>query len=75
MIDGLVSRLLENYVYDYLENFDKQNIKISLLAGKVELNNLELNQKIIENFPFPVKLKYGRVGSIVIRLPSIMDLL
>ena len=74
MIEGLVSQVLNRYLYDYLLNFDKENLKISILSGKINLTNLELNDKMLQNVPIPLNLKYGRIGDITIELPSILEL-
>ncbi len=74
MIEALVSEVLNRYLYDYLLNFDKENLKISLLSGKINLKNLVLNDKMLQNVPIPLNLKYGRIGDITIELPSILEL-
>jgi len=74
MIEGIVSYVLSTYLYDYLMNFDKDNLKISLLSGKINLRNLILNDKLLQNVPIPLNLKYGRIGSIDIELPSLFEL-
>ncbi|CDW72111.1 UNKNOWN [Stylonychia lemnae] len=74
MIEGLVTKVLKQYLYSYLQNFDSSNLKISLLRGRVDLKDLELNDKLLKNLPFPLKLKYGRIGSISIELPSFLQL-
>ena len=47
MIEGMVSYVLNTYLYDYLMNFDKENLKISILSGKINLKNLILNDKLL----------------------------
>ena len=74
MIEGLLMRFLDNYIAKYLDDFDRSNISISLLKGKVSLSNLKLSNKILDNIPFPVKMKYGRVGSIKINVPSFLHI-
>lgn len=71
MLEELITRLLKDYLIDYLDNFDKNSLNISLLKGSVSLQNLQLNTKILDNVPIPLKLKYGRIGSIKIELPSV----
>jgi len=71
MLEELITRLLKDYLIDYLDNFDKDSININLLKGHVVLQNLQLNSKILDNLPIPLKLKYGRIGKVLVELPSI----
>ena len=72
MIEGLVTRILNRYLIEYLDNFNKDNLNISLLSGKIELEKLELNSRILDNIGFPLKMKYGRIGKISIILPPLL---
>jgi vacuolar protein sorting-associated protein 13A/C len=72
MIEGLVTRILEKYLIDYLENFDKTQLNISLLRGKIVLENLVLNEKLLRGIYLPLKFKYGRIRKIEINLPSLL---
>ena len=74
MIEGLVTRILNRYLIDYLDNFDKDHLSISLLSGKIQLEKLELNSKILDNIGFPLKMKYGRIGKILIKLPPLLQI-
>ena len=40
MFEDLVSSLLSKYLGDYLEGLSKQDLKLSLWKGDVELKNL-----------------------------------
>jgi hypothetical protein len=49
MIEGLIVRALERFLVAFLEDFDKNILNISFLKGKIKLQNLKLNNKILEN--------------------------
>lgn len=74
MLEELITRLLKDHLIDYLDNFDKNSLNISFLKGQVSLQNLQLNNKVLDNIPFPLKMKYGRIGKILIELPSVWQL-
>jgi hypothetical protein len=74
MLEDLITRLLKDYLIDYLDNFDKNSLNISLFKGVISLQNLQLNSKILDNLPIPLQLKYGRIGKIEIKLPSVWAL-
>ncbi len=62
MIKDFMTGLIKQYVADYLDNFDARQIDFSLLKGLIKLEKLQLNNKILDNSPMPLKLKYGRIG-------------
>ena len=74
MLEDLITRLLRDHLIDYLDNFDRNSLSISLLKGVIELRDLQLNNKILDNLPIPLKMKYGRIGLIHITLPSVWQL-
>ena len=74
MLEELITRLLKDHLIDYLDNFDKDTLTISLLKGQVSLLNLQLNSKILDNLPMPLKLKYGRIGKVLVELPSLWQM-
>jgi hypothetical protein len=45
-----------------------------MLKGALELNRLQLNSKILDDVPMPLKLKYGRIGQVRIQLPSLLNM-
>ena len=47
---------------------------ISFMKGRVLLENLQLNNKILDGLPVPLKMKYGRIGRIEIKLPSLFEI-
>jgi hypothetical protein len=49
-----------------------RQLNFSLWKGALELNRLQLNSKILDNSPLPLKLKYGRIGQVRIELPSLL---
>jgi len=74
IINNYLTGLVRTYVADYLDNFDMKQLNFSLWKGALELNRLQLNSKILDNSPLPLKLKYGRIGQVRIELPSLLKL-
>lgn len=72
MLEGLIVRCLQTYIGMYLDDFDASNLNISVLKGKIHLTNLKINNKLLDNIPFPLKMKYGRIGKIEIEVPSLL---
>lgn len=74
MFEGLITSFLEGYINDYLEDFDKSNMIIDFYRGVVHLKDITLKNKILDNLNFPVKMKYGKIGLIEIRIPSFINI-
>lgn len=55
MFEDLVSNLLSTYLGDYLEGLTKDDLKISLWKGDVELRNLVMLFQLINNRGFEQK--------------------
>ena len=72
IINNYLTGLVRTYVADYLDNFDMKQLNLSLWKGALELNRLQLNSKILDNSPLPLKLKYGRIGQVQIDLPNLL---
>ncbi len=72
IVQEYISSILRRYVGEYLDNFNTDMFKLNILKGEIELKNLQLNNKILDNVPIPLKMKYGRVGLIKIGLPSVI---
>lgn len=74
MLESFIVSVLQTYIANYLEDFNSENIKISVFSGKIDLHNLKLNSKLLDNIPFPLKLKYGRIKNVNIVIPSILSI-
>lgn len=74
MLENVITKLLKDYLTDYLDNFDQNMLNINLFGGEIKLQNLQLNNKIPDNVPMPLKLKYGRIGLIRLELPKVWQL-
>ena len=70
MVESLVGILLEKYLTPYFSNFSRQNFKMSLRKGEGSMENLIFDEKITGRLPFPLKIKFGRLGNLTIKIPS-----
>ena len=68
MIKGRIDKVLSQY----FTNYDKNNLKLGLLSGKIVLENLYFNvEKInrqLELADVPIKLKYGLLTKLEIKI-------
>lgn len=58
-LEQVVSSLLVKYLGDYVEGLQSENLRISLIGGKVSLRNLQLKTRILDELNLPVTVKSG----------------
>ena len=44
------------------------------MNSNVNIKNLKLKRSVLDNVPFPAKLKHGSIGEIDVKLPSLFKL-
>ena len=59
MIESFASELLSKYLGRYILGFEKNNIKLAISSGSLELKNLELNLESFSDINLPFKIKKG----------------
>jgi len=48
MVDYAIRNILSAYISDYFSNFGPENFKTEILNGKISINDLIFNKKILE---------------------------
>lgn len=76
MIDTIVSSLLVQYLDQYIANFDKKSIRLSLLSGGIQLKDLQLKAYALDNIDpnIPVVIEHGFLGTLNIKIPNLASL-
>lgn len=76
MIDAIVSSLLVQYLDQYIVNFDKKSIRLSLLSGDIRLRDLQLKAYALDNIDpnIPVVIEHGYLGTLDIKIPNLASL-
>ena len=74
MVEKIVGLILESKLKPYFENFSSENFKYSYMTGDVKMENLIFSQDITKRLNVPVKLRYGRVNSLNIKMPNILKI-
>jgi vacuolar protein sorting-associated protein 13A/C len=74
MVDSVIVPILSKVLGDYFINFNSSNFKSNFFSGQIQLTNLIFNQKMLEGFSMPMRLKFGMLGNLTIQLPSLLRL-
>lgn len=71
MFEGIVGKLIGQYLSEFLEDFDPSQLKIGLWDGKLELHHLKLNPSLLAARNIPFAFKASSVGLLRIEVPMI----
>ena len=69
MFEGVVSQVLSNVLSQYIEGLTANQLKLSVLSGKIELHNLELKKTALDFLNLPVTITRGVLGDLVVLIP------
>ncbi|VDN01283.1 unnamed protein product [Thelazia callipaeda] len=69
MLETLVAKVLNNYLGEYLENLNTDQLNIALLQGQVELENVPLKKSALRKFDIPLQVKSGLLGKLTLSVP------
>src|SRR5690348_8139440 len=65
LLTGFVSKLLG----DYTEGFGVDSIRLSLLSGKLELDNVSIKRTALASLDIPAAVRSGSIGKLRVEVP------
>ncbi|XP_051160676.1 intermembrane lipid transfer protein Vps13 isoform X3 [Leptopilina boulardi] len=69
VFESIVAELLNKVLGEYIQNLDCTQLKLSLWGGDVVLTDLLINESALDMLDLPIKLEYGRLGKLVLKIP------
>ncbi|KAG7211251.1 hypothetical protein KM043_010561 [Ampulex compressa] len=69
VFESIVAELLNKVLGEYIENLDCTQLKLSLWGGDVVLTDLLIKGTALDVLNLPIKLEYGRLGKLVLKIP------
>ncbi|EDW71988.1 uncharacterized protein Dwil_GK10679 [Drosophila willistoni] len=69
VFEALVVDILNKVLGDYIENLDRNQLKIGIWGGDVVLQNLRIRDNALDDLDLPVQLVYGYLGKLVLKIP------
>ncbi|GMT29125.1 hypothetical protein PFISCL1PPCAC_20422 [Pristionchus fissidentatus] len=69
VFESLVADLLNRFLGDFVDNLDSSQLNIGIWGGDVKLENLEIKESALDDLDLPVKLKFGYIESLVLKIP------
>nr|XP_012140992.1 PREDICTED: vacuolar protein sorting-associated protein 13C isoform X2 [Megachile rotundata] len=69
VFESIVAELLNKVLGEYIQNLDYTQLKLSLWGGDVVLTDLLIKETALDVLDLPVRLEYGRLGKLILKIP------
>jgi hypothetical protein len=69
MFEGILEKFLLKYFGEYLKGIDKANLSVAVWKGEILVKTVDLNPEVLKKLGLPLALAYGRVDSMMMRIP------
>ena len=69
MFEALIEKILLSRLSGFIQDFDKNQLKISLWAGKITLEKVKLDPRILLKLKLPLLFSYTQIAKIEISIP------
>ncbi|KAJ8733309.1 hypothetical protein PYW08_001607 [Mythimna loreyi] len=69
VFESIVVDVLNRFLGSYVENLNRNQLKLGIWGGDVVLENLVLKQNALEELNIPVQTVYGHLGKLVLKIP------
>ncbi|CAD6197785.1 unnamed protein product [Caenorhabditis auriculariae] len=69
MLENVVAWVLNNYIGEYLENLNTDQLSVALLSGQVELENVPLKKSALRKLDLPLEVRSGLLGRLTLSVP------
>ncbi|XP_058806498.1 intermembrane lipid transfer protein Vps13 isoform X2 [Phymastichus coffea] len=69
VFESIVAELLNKVLGEYIQNLDYKQLKLSLWGGDVVLKDLLIKESALDMLDLPIKLEYGRLGKLILKIP------
>lgn len=69
MAKSLLLNILVDVLGNYVEGLSKENLKLGVWSGKIELFNLKLKDSALENLNLPIQVSRGSLKQLKLKIP------
>ncbi|XP_063230011.1 intermembrane lipid transfer protein Vps13 isoform X2 [Bacillus rossius redtenbacheri] len=69
VFESIVAELLNKFLGDYVESFDRKKLQIGIFGGDVKLEELFLKETVLDDLDLPIKIAFGQLGKLVLKIP------
>jgi vacuolar protein sorting-associated protein 13A/C len=68
-MEGILLRVLEKSLGKYVHGINKENLKVGVWAGKIEMRNISLREDALSELHLPVQVVRGSISHILLKVP------
>ncbi|CAI2366521.1 unnamed protein product [Moneuplotes crassus] len=68
-LSGWLRDHIEKFLENFVEGINADQFRMSLSRGVIDLKNLSIKPTILDSIPLPLKIRYGKVGSVFVDIP------
>ncbi|KAI1730781.1 repeating coiled region of VPS13 domain-containing protein [Ditylenchus destructor] len=69
VFEGILADVLNRFLGDFVENLDPSKLSVGIWGGDVKLDGLRVKDTAMDFLDLPVKLKYGSLDKLVLKIP------
>jgi vacuolar protein sorting-associated protein 13A/C len=69
MFEALLEKLLERILGEYVEGISKDQMKVGIWSGNVDISYLRLKSSILAQLNLPFELKFGMIENLKMKIP------
>ncbi|KAK4469058.1 hypothetical protein MN116_006648 [Schistosoma mekongi] len=69
VFESLVVELINRYLGSYIETLNASQLKIGLLGGNAQLDNLDIKANAFDDLDLPIKVLQGHISSLILKIP------
>ncbi|KAI4489144.1 hypothetical protein M0804_004642 [Polistes exclamans] len=69
VFESVIAELLNKVLGEYIQNLDYTQLKLSLWGGDVVLTDLLIKETALDVLDLPIRLEYGRLGKLILKIP------
>uniref|UniRef100_A0A0K0FDI7 Vacuolar protein sorting-associated protein 13A (inferred by orthology to a human protein) n=1 Tax=Strongyloides venezuelensis TaxID=75913 RepID=A0A0K0FDI7_STRVS len=69
VFESIVADLLNRFLGDFVDNLDASQLNIGIWGGDVKLKDLDVKESALDDLDLPVKLKFGYLSTLVLKIP------
>ncbi|VDN06934.1 unnamed protein product [Thelazia callipaeda] len=69
VFESVVAEVLNRVLGNFVNNLDASQLNVGIWGGDVRLVNLEVKETALDDFDLPIKLKFGCLTELVLKIP------
>ena len=72
MLEGIVEKIVQKLLGEYIDGFDSNNLHIGIWSGEVTIKNVRLKKTVLQKLGLPLELKYSIIQHIVLKIHDLL---